>query len=441
MTVYLPKEVWVQIWSFLDFKTLHKICRTVCKTWFVDIRESGRLSGRLKIRNCELQDNELKKILSNWEKLKILELSKETKLDLSATHKFLNKVIIPLDPREFVKNTNTSLNTTTIFEKTVNKIWFDPHNKSGPLSCPDSLIDIKLQIDVRLYNGNNVHNLSSQKLAVFAENLESLQIILMTEEDGIDERVYAPLFQSLASCPKLEKLKLEVTYNPNFSILGVLIAAYLPHLKSIEISDAFHGLDTSTGGGTEVDFGRLNWLWRMGKLESLKFSDSKLVFDAVTDFQIFYKYPVKKLKRLEFSNVQIEGIETGTYPFVICSEIEVATLFINLKNMFPGIETLVLGQDGKHIRTTIGNLSSILNSLGSVKNLIISEMQCSIFHGRFDGNRIKIKNAFEEALNIINKKFPIDTTEIEISEHICNFNIIKEKGELAILRRKLVENP
>ena len=88
MTVYLPKEVWVQIWSFLDFKTLHKICRTVCKTWFVDIRESGRLSGRLKIRNCELQDNELKKILSNWEKLKILELCKATEIDLSVTHKF-----------------------------------------------------------------------------------------------------------------------------------------------------------------------------------------------------------------------------------------------------------------------------------------------------------------------------------------------------------------
>ena len=68
-----------------------------------------RLSGRLKIRNCELQDNELRTILSNWEKLKILELSKATKLDLSATHKFLNKVIIPLDPGEFVKSVNTSL--------------------------------------------------------------------------------------------------------------------------------------------------------------------------------------------------------------------------------------------------------------------------------------------------------------------------------------------
>ena len=61
--------------------------------------------------------------------------------------------------------------------------------------------------------------------------------------------------------------------------------------------------------------------------------------------------------------------------------------------------------------------------------------------GSYDGNRITIKNVFEEALGIINKKFPVDTTQIEISEHICNFNIIKEKGKAAILRRKLVENP
>ena len=93
-----------------------------------------------------------------------------------------------------------------------------------------------------------------------------------------------------------------------------------------------------------------------------------------------------------------------------------------------------------HINMTIGNLSSILSSLGNVKNLIIFEMTASIV-GRFDGNRIRIKNVFEEALDIINKKFPIDTTEIEISENICNFNILKEKGKSAILRRKLEENP
>ena len=215
MTIYLPKEVWVQIWSFLNFKTLHKICRSVCKTWFLDIRESGRLSGRLKIRNCELQDSELKKILSNWEKLKVLELCKATEIDLSVTHKFLNKVINPLDGED-EEIINNSLNNNAILEKTVNKIWFDP-SKSTPMSCQDSIIDVTLKLDL----DNDVNtNVSSHELAIFMKNLESAHIILWTEEDGINESVYAPLFESLESCPNLEKLILEVTYTPNFSMLG-----------------------------------------------------------------------------------------------------------------------------------------------------------------------------------------------------------------------------
>ena len=107
------------------------------------------------------------------------------------------------------------------------------------------------------------------------KNLESVHIILMTEENGVDERVYAPLFESLESCPNLEKLLLEVTHTPNFSILGTLIAAYLRHLKSLEIFDAFHdGLNGSAM--TEVFFGRLNWLPVMPNLEYLKFSDLTL---------------------------------------------------------------------------------------------------------------------------------------------------------------------
>ena len=428
MTIDLPKEVWIQIWSSLDFKTLHKICRSVCKTWFLDIRESSKLSGRLKIRNSELQDKELKTILSNWEKLKILELCKETKIDLSATHKLLNKVIIPLDGEDEFQN---SLNATTILEKTVNKIWFDPHNKSFPLSCLDSIIDIIL----KLYLDHNVYDVG------FMKNLETAHIIMVTEENERNEAVCEPLFKSLSSCPNLEKLILEVTYTPNFSILGTLIVAYLPNLKSLDICDAFHGFNGSTGSVTEVFFGHLNWLPRMGKLETLSFSDSKLVFDATTDLQIFYENPMTKLKRLELSDIKMLGVEIGTYPFVITSDKEASTFFINLKNLFPALETLVLGssEEENYIKTTLGNLSSILNSLGNVKNLIISEMQCMII-GSYDGNRITIKNVFEEALGIINKKFPVDTTQIEISEHICNFNIIKEKGKLAILRRKLVEN-
>ena len=45
----LPEEVWVHVWSFLNFKNCQQICTLVCKTWFDQIRNSSALSGELKI--------------------------------------------------------------------------------------------------------------------------------------------------------------------------------------------------------------------------------------------------------------------------------------------------------------------------------------------------------------------------------------------------------
>ena len=46
---YLPVEVWVHAWSFLDFNTRQKICTLVSKTWLNQIRNSSSLSGEMKI--------------------------------------------------------------------------------------------------------------------------------------------------------------------------------------------------------------------------------------------------------------------------------------------------------------------------------------------------------------------------------------------------------
>ena len=43
----LPQEVWILIWSFLDFKTLQKICIRVSKSWMEMIR-SSKLSWEVK---------------------------------------------------------------------------------------------------------------------------------------------------------------------------------------------------------------------------------------------------------------------------------------------------------------------------------------------------------------------------------------------------------
>ena len=68
-----PREVWIKIWSHLDFETLQKTCTLVSKTWFEEIRNSANLSGEMTLKISWRSDMEdMNKILSHWKKLKML---------------------------------------------------------------------------------------------------------------------------------------------------------------------------------------------------------------------------------------------------------------------------------------------------------------------------------------------------------------------------------
>ena len=74
--IILPTEVWIHIWSFLDFKILQKICTLVSKGWLHDIRNSTRLSGELILRVCKYGGvSDINGALSRWPKLKVQYLS------------------------------------------------------------------------------------------------------------------------------------------------------------------------------------------------------------------------------------------------------------------------------------------------------------------------------------------------------------------------------
>ena len=75
LEISLPTEVWIYIWSFLDFKTIQKICTLVSKRWLHDIRNSTRLSGELILRLYNQDVNDINEALSRWPKLKVLHLS------------------------------------------------------------------------------------------------------------------------------------------------------------------------------------------------------------------------------------------------------------------------------------------------------------------------------------------------------------------------------
>ena len=90
--------MWINIWSYVDFKTLQKSCVLVSKVWLKDVRESVQLSGKLCLKNDNLDEEFVKTILSQWKMLKVLHLSKRMdQLDLSSTHKILEKLIVPVE--------------------------------------------------------------------------------------------------------------------------------------------------------------------------------------------------------------------------------------------------------------------------------------------------------------------------------------------------------
>ena len=73
--IRLPTEIWIHIWSFLDFDTLQKICILVSKEWFCKIRNSATLSGEMILRLENRNAKDINNVLSLWPKLKVLQLS------------------------------------------------------------------------------------------------------------------------------------------------------------------------------------------------------------------------------------------------------------------------------------------------------------------------------------------------------------------------------
>ena len=71
----LPDEIWCQIFSYLDKKSLQNASLT-SKYWHHLIRNHQNLSGYLTIRQ-NLQANEFQILLGNWPALRTLHLSKK----------------------------------------------------------------------------------------------------------------------------------------------------------------------------------------------------------------------------------------------------------------------------------------------------------------------------------------------------------------------------
>ena len=99
--IILPEEVWILIWSFLDFETVQKICTRVSNSWMEMIRKS-KLSWEMKLRQSPyemLEVEDFNSILCHWENLRELHFSSETDFTKFRSslnsQKELKKVVVP----------------------------------------------------------------------------------------------------------------------------------------------------------------------------------------------------------------------------------------------------------------------------------------------------------------------------------------------------------
>ena len=139
--INLPTEVWIHIWSFLDFIDCQEMCTLVSKEWFNIIRNSTRLSGEMIFKFDKQNIKDINDALSRWPKLKVLHL-------YDYTSSRLNKLVSHWEKlKEFTLTTEIfgiNLTEHELLRKIVvsesmplaelgdwgkaNKLWFDPKN-------------------------------------------------------------------------------------------------------------------------------------------------------------------------------------------------------------------------------------------------------------------------------------------------------------------------
>ena len=154
----LPKEMWIEIWSNLDFHTLQKICTLVSKDWKKYIRGSTKLSSEGIYLNLDsrrdtlpngfelLKEVDINAVLASWPKLKTLHVSnldcipciqgvcenedKCTFPDFARTFAWLKSSKRYLNENQLNGNDN-QMNGNSFLH--VEKFWLDPKNIMSPI--------------------------------------------------------------------------------------------------------------------------------------------------------------------------------------------------------------------------------------------------------------------------------------------------------------------
>ena len=263
MSNRIPKEIWVEIWSLVDFRTLQKSCTLVCKYWFGGIRGSTSLSG-MALNNWQKSLEHINLVLENWEANNCpnvtqmsCEMSESDLLHL-ATHPSLKKIYFQ---QEYELG---------IWGK-VFCVCYDPKTKSSATSI-ENVVGLQLmnffeQWPLRDYD-DEVHEpfskrfkngdiFSMEPIARSMLNLETLEIFDVSESyDPVEDtpekmKYFEPFFHGIQNCQNLSELMLYIDIGE--------YATFMPNIKKLTIR-----------GYLTIPLENLNFIAKLTKLEVLK---------------------------------------------------------------------------------------------------------------------------------------------------------------------------
>jgi hypothetical protein len=154
--ILLPEEVWIIIWSYLDFNIVQKTCSRVSKSWLKMIRNS-KLSWEMKLQIIYYKDDmdvialrDFNSILFHWNNLRVLHFSSEQefarfRLSLSLnSNESLKKIVIPAGPGLCTKGKGSNLDRT--LWGVVTKYWIDPRHILAP-DAVKNVVALKIYLD------------------------------------------------------------------------------------------------------------------------------------------------------------------------------------------------------------------------------------------------------------------------------------------------------
>ena len=229
--IILPEEVWILIWSYLDFNIVQKICSRVSKSWLKMIR-SSKLSWEMKLKIMYYKDDmdviahmDFSSILFRWNNLRVLYFSSEpefarfrTSLSLNS-HESLEKIMIPAELGLRTKESNLFHNSWGV----VNKYWIDPRHVLA-------LGAVKNVVALKIYLQGLPDDIGMTQNDCNLTNLETLEICQYPISEG--ESV-VPKTELLSKFKNLKKLIICLEVHIDFLLD---IVRFLGNTNNLDIS-------------------------------------------------------------------------------------------------------------------------------------------------------------------------------------------------------------